>query len=80
MTISYDQRLTKPRDVLFQEVDGESVLLHIGKGHYFALDTMGHAMWTAVTTSATVQEAFDKLLAEYEVEPERLQADLTHLI
>jgi len=76
----YTQRLVKPRDVLIQELEGESVLLHVRKGRYFGLNGMGHAMWTTLTASQSVQEAFDRLATEYPVEPDQLKADLDALI
>jgi hypothetical protein len=37
-------------------------------------------MWTALTTAESLQAACDNLLAEYDVEGERLQQDLQDLV
>lgn len=81
MQQSHTMKLVQPQDVLVQQVaDGESVLLHISSGEYFGLDRMGQIMWSSLTTSESVQAAYDQLLARFEVEPERLEADLQALI
>jgi hypothetical protein len=37
-------------------------------------------MWQALSSSDTIQEAYDTLLLEYDVEPQRLQRDLQELV
>ena len=78
--MSFDRQLSQPRDVLFQELDGESVLLHVQSGQYFGLNPTGHAMWQALTAADSVQKAFDQLLTTFNVTPEQLEKDLTSLV
>ncbi|HEX5734962.1 MAG TPA: PqqD family protein [Blastocatellia bacterium] len=59
---------------------GESVLLNLKSEKYFGLDEMGTRMWGALTSSRSIQEAYEILLAEYDVEAERLRRDLSDLI
>jgi hypothetical protein len=66
--------------VLFQDLQGESVLLNLQTGRYFGLDEVGTRMWAALTTAESLQAAFDALLAEYAVEGERLERDLRDLV
>jgi DeoR/GlpR family transcriptional regulator of sugar metabolism len=37
-------------------------------------------MWNALTTSASIQEAYQTLLARYDVAPEVLRRDLQQLV
>ena len=76
MTYQSRDKITVPDSVLVRELGGESVLLNLASESYFGLDESGTRMWGALTTSPSVGEAFDALLAEYEVEPDRLRADL----
>ena len=69
-------KITVPDGVLVRELAGESVLLNLQSESYFGLDEVGTRMWAALTVSPTIAVAFDILLAEYDVEPERLRADL----
>lgn len=73
-------RIRVPDNVLVRRLGEESVLLHLGSESYFGLDEVGTRMWAALTTSASVEEAAGKLVDEYEVEPERLRADLAAFV
>ena len=79
-TIPFSQRLTIANDVIFRELDGETVLLNLDNESYFGLDEIGTRMWRLLTEGASIQQAYDRLLDEYEVEPEQLQSDLLDLI
>ena len=80
MDISFDAQVRVPDNVLFRQLEDESVLLHLKKEIYYGLDDVGTRIWTALTQSETIQAAFDVLAAEYDVEPERLQRDLSGLV
>jgi hypothetical protein len=80
MNISFDTRVSIPLDVLVSELSGELVILNLDNESYYGLDEVGTHMWTALTTSETIQSAYDGLLAEYEVGEERLRQDLTDLL
>lgn len=67
-------------DVLFQDVAGEAVLLNLASERYFGLDPVGTRIWHLLGQDARLQSAFDVLVAEFEVEPERLQSDLLSLV
>jgi len=69
-----------PQDVLVNVIEGQAVLLHLKSERYFGLDEVGTEMWKALTSSESLQSAYERLLAEYEVEPERLRADLEDLL
>lgn len=76
MAPDLDARITVPDGVLIRELEGESVLLDLNSASYFGLDDVGTRMWAALTNTGSVREAYDALLAEYAVEPDRLQSDL----
>jgi hypothetical protein len=76
MNISFETRVSIPLDVLVSELSGELVILNLDNESYYGLDEVGTHMWTALTTSETIQSAYDGLLAEYEVSEERLRHDL----
>jgi hypothetical protein len=80
MSVTFDDRLLKADGVLFQELEGESVLLHVSKGEYFGLNESGHRMWLILTESDSIQQAYEKLLADYDVEPDHLKRELGELV
>ena len=80
MTGLFSQRVSVPDDVLMRELDGESVILDLASENYYGLDDIGTRIWQLLNSSNTVQEAYDSLLLEYDVEPKRLQQDMQELI
>jgi hypothetical protein len=80
MSISFAERLILPEDVLISNVEGESVLLNLNSERYFGLDEVGTRMLSVLTTSNSIQTAYEALLEEYEVENETLRHDLAELV
>ena len=78
--LTVETRVMAPPDVLIRELDGEAVLLNLVSESYFGLDEVGARMWQVLTTSESIETAHAQLLAEYEVEPERLRQDLLALV
>ena len=80
MSYPYDRTLSVPSEVLIQELDDEAVILNLNSARYFGLDPVGTRILTLLDESATIQEAYDRLLREYEVEPERCERELLTLL
>ena len=80
MTRSYSARLNTAPDVMFRTIGDESVILNLNNEQYLGLDTVGTRMWTLLNGSGSIQEAYESLLAEFDVEPVRLRNDLNELI
>jgi hypothetical protein len=80
MPIAFESSVQVPPDVLLSEQDGESVLLNLKTETYFGLDEVGTRMWSALTTADSIQRAYEKLEAEYEVDAGRLREDLVALL
>jgi len=60
--------VTLADDVLFQELDGDAVLLSIKTGEYFGLNHTGAHMWQAISDGVALGEALESLAAMYEVQ------------
>jgi RNase adaptor protein for sRNA GlmZ degradation len=73
-------KILVPEDVLVQDLGGEMVLLNLESEQYFGLDDVGTSMWTALSNSISVEAAYEKLKAEYDVAPKELERDLHELI
>lgn len=67
-------------DVLFQDLEDGAVLLNINTEQYYGLDEVGTFMWNTLNETKSVEEAYQKLLEEYEVDAEKLNQDLQNLI
>lgn len=80
MTVSFTQKLRVSPDTLVNVLGDESVLLNLENETYYGLDEIGTRMWSAVTTSDSIQAAYETLLAEYEVGADELRGDLSELV
>lgn len=68
------------KDVLFQEVGGETVLLDLGSEQYFGLDAVGTRIWQLIGEGAAPPAVVDVLLDEYEVDRATLERDVAELL
>jgi hypothetical protein len=80
MNITLSQRAAPTDDVLFQEVGGEAVLLNLKSESYFGLDEVGTRVWRLLGEDPALAKVFATLRDEYDVEPDRLEADLLELV
>ncbi len=80
LTIPFTARVFVPPYVLIRQVEGESVLLNLQDERYFGLDEVGTRIWALLTSSDSIQTAFEALLNEYDVEAEQLRRNLYDLI
>ena len=78
--ITLDATVTLTPDVVFKELRGESVLLDLASGTYFGLDETSTRLWQLLTSHGSLRRAFDGMLAEFDVEPDRLQGDLIDFV
>lgn len=62
------------------EVGGETVILDIASGQYFALDDIGSAIWRHLQTPRSAASLCDLLLAEYDVSRERCEKEVMTLM
>ena len=67
-------------NVLFQESDGESVLLNLTSGVYFGLDALGTRIWQLLSDYEVLAEIAGAIVVEYDVSEERCAADLIALV
>ena len=67
-------------EVLLQEVGGEAVLLDLKSECYFGLDEVGTRIWRLLEVNGDLGVLHSTLLAEYDVEPSRLESDISDLV
>ncbi len=80
MAVSMTMRVTSPKHVLVRTFENESVLLNLDSESYHGLDDVGTRMWQALTSSENIEAAYQKLLADYEVDPALLRQDLDDFV
>jgi hypothetical protein len=80
MSFSFQQRAKLPDEVLVSGLQDESVLLNLVNERYYGLEQIGTRMLAVLTSSPSIEVAYQTLLAEYEVEPQILRDDLVELV
>ena len=78
--IDFSSRIVVPETVLYRQVDEATVLLNLQTESYLSLDEVGSRMWALFTTEPSLEAAYEKLLAEYAVEPDVLRRDIENLV
>jgi len=71
---------TISEDAISQEIGGETVILDLNGEQYFGLDSIGTRIWQLIEQHGNLQRVYDTILAEFEVDPDELESDLTLLI
>ena len=67
-------------DHVFGDLDGEAVILHLGSGVYYGLNSVGTRVWTLIQSPISASEVREVLMAEYEVEAEVCEKELIALL
>jgi hypothetical protein len=79
-TPTLDSRVTIPDDVVFREIDGESVLLDLASGEYYGLNEVGTRIWSLFVAGAGPAQVLSGLRREYEADEAVLRRDLLELL
>ena len=80
MSISFADRVKVPDDVLISKLQDESVLLNLDSERYYGLDPVGTRILSVLTTSDSIEAAYNTLVQEYDVDPDVLRQDLLTLV
>src|ERR1051325_3899311 len=80
MTISFTDRVAVPDGVLISHLQEESVILNLESERYLGLDDVGTRFLTVLTSSESIEAAYQQLAAEYDVDPQVLRHDLQALV
>jgi hypothetical protein len=75
-----NSRVVASPDQVSCDLSGEAAILNLKTNVYFGLNEVGARVWNLIREPRTVAEIRDALVEEYEVEPERCQADLVALL
>ena len=80
MSGAMDRTFDVPAHVVTREMDGELVLLSLESGNYFGLNEVGARIWQELENGASLSDAHNKLMTEFNVDGSVLQADILELI
>lgn len=66
--------------VLCQEAQGQTVLLRLGDGSYYALDEVGARVWELCDGERSLGDVIDVLCAEFAAPPQTVRADVLEFV
>jgi len=75
-----DILMRNEEEIMFSEVDGESVIMHLQSGRYFGLNAVSTDIWNHLENNITFPNLIDLLLAEYDVEREQCAKETEAII
>ncbi|HSL71116.1 MAG TPA: PqqD family protein [Longimicrobiales bacterium] len=73
-------RLVPAKHVVVAVHGTRTVLLDPRRGRYYGLDEVGGRVWTLAGENLSAQEIIDRLSIEYDVQRDRLEADVLALV
>ena len=81
MSDLFSKSIQIPDDILFQELsNGEIVFLNLDNESYYGLDNTGSIFWNELTSNNNIKTAYDNLLKQFDVTPQKLKKDLNTLL
>ncbi len=65
--ITPDTILQRKPDLLFNEIDGEVVMLNIENSEYYGLDKVGSRIWNLIEHPLSLKDLIFKLMNEFDI-------------
>jgi hypothetical protein len=75
-TIRLNSTVKRSDDLVSCDLDGETALLSVENGKYYAIDPVGSRIWALLEQARPVSELCTLILEEFEVEPPQCEHDV----
>ena len=66
--------------VLFQDLDGELVLLSMESGEYFSLNEVGAKIWVLITSGWSIPDILKSFINQFDASEEQLRGDIEQFL
>lgn len=80
MTIGLDTVIMRGSEHVEAEMAGQTVMMSISQGKYYALEGTARRIWELLAEPASVGEIVERLMAEYEVDREQCTREVTGFV
>ena len=74
--IGPDTIIQRRNDLLFNEIDGEVVMLSVENGEYYGMDKTGSYIWKLLKDPMKFSELINTLICKFDVSNEQCTSDL----
>ncbi|MHC1688624.1 MAG: PqqD family peptide modification chaperone [Methanothrix sp.] len=78
--ISRNAILVASKEQVSCDFDGEAIILSLKTDSYYGLNAVGNFVWGIIKEPKTFDQIKEAILANYEVDPEECERDLTELV
>ena len=68
------------REITYDVMDHEVIIIHLGKGHYYSLQGMAAEIWSYILEGLTEQAIADELAARYDASAERIASSVRRFV
>ena len=75
-TIDLQTTVIRNEDIIFSDMDDETVMMSMEKGEYYGINPVGRRIWELVETPRTADDICKALHEEYNVSPEQCHKDV----
>jgi hypothetical protein len=72
--------ISRQKDILFNKLDDEIVMMSTRKGEYYGLDIIGSRIWEILSRPVSFRQLLDSLLEEFDVSEEQCNAETTEFL
>jgi hypothetical protein len=73
-------KLVIPKDVIFEKVDDQVVLLSLEGGRYYKLNGSGSRVWALIEEHGELQKVQDAMTQEFDADEAEIRRDVATLV
>jgi len=74
--ISVSSTITRNKEIITADMDGETVMMNIVTGKYYNLGNLGSVIWTMIENPIKVETVINNLLEKYNVEQQKCEDEV----
>lgn len=71
-----NSKVFRQKNIMFNKLDDEVVMMSINKGEYYGLDSIGSRIWEIINEPIEIKEIVKILLNEYNISEEQCVKDV----
>ena len=71
MALDIDTKLRQGRDHVATSIGGETAVMSIARGRYYAVGLVAERIWQMLETPVSPREIAERLIEEYDISPEQ---------
>jgi hypothetical protein len=77
MALDLDTKLRQGQEHVATSIGNETAMMSILRGRYYAVGGVAERIWEMLSEPVTPREIIARLLEEYEISPERCEAEVS---